>query len=180
MTQFTKSFIWRYIVYSLILGLVLLIFQSIIIGILSQVMSIESNKLFFVILAITTAVLGAYITYFIAYKVIGAVSKKGCYDYPKDPEKWFKNFTVIMIALDIVSSVFSYIRWKKQLKESYAKLDLYVDLYGEMISEKVEQTRDAMSSLNITLIICMILQNIVGIAMLLMLVPKLKKKYNEG
>lgn len=108
---------------------------------------------------------------------IGIISKKGCYDYPMDSDKWFRNFSIINIGINIISTIISFIQWRGKVAEQNAKLDSYAD--KTYLAEAVERSRQQISSLNTTLIICLIIENVIGAAILFLLLPKLKKRYNE-
>lgn len=176
MTQFTKSFIWRFILDVIILGFFARILQRVFLANLPR--NIENYLTpFLIIEAIVVSVISMLFICFITYWNIGVVSNKGCYDYPKDSDKWFRNFAFINIGLNLISTIISFIQWREKVAEQNDRLDRYAE--NAYLTEAVEQTRQQISSLNITLIICLIIENVIGIAILFLLLPKLKKRYNE-
>ena len=132
---------------------------------------------FLVIEAIVVSAISMLFICFITYWNIGVISKKGCYDYPMDSDKWFRNFAIIIAAINLISTIVSFIQWKNNLSAQYSKLDEYAS--NAYITERVEQTRQKLISLNTTLVICLVIENVIGIAILIILLPKIKQKYNE-
>ena len=132
---------------------------------------------FLVIEAIVVSAISMLFICFITYWNIGVISKKGCYDYPMDSDKWFRNFAIIIAAINLISTIVSFIQWKNNLSAQYSKLDEYAS--NAYLTERVEQTRQKLISLNTTLVICLVIENVIGIAILIILLPKIKQKYNE-
>ena len=89
MSQFTKSFLWRFILDIILLGIFVRILQSVILAILSRSMETYSTP-FLVIEAIVVSAISMLFICFITYWNIGVISKKGCNDYPTDSDKWFR------------------------------------------------------------------------------------------
>lgn len=89
MTQFTKSFLWRFILDIILLGIFVRLLQNIILAILSRSMETYSTP-FLIIEAVVVSVISMLFICFITYWNIGVISKKGCYDYPNDSDKWFR------------------------------------------------------------------------------------------
>lgn len=89
MTQFTKSFLWRFILDIILLGIFVRLMQNIILAILSRSMETYSTP-FLVIEAVVVSVISMLFICFITYWNIGVISKKGCNDYPTDSDKWFR------------------------------------------------------------------------------------------
>ena len=108
---------------------------------------------------------------------IKVIANKGCYDYPLDSDKWFRNFAIIIAAINLISTIVSFIQWKNNLTAQYSKLDEYAS--NAYLTERVEQTKQKLISLNTTLVICLVIENVIGIAILIILLPKIKQKYNE-
>lgn len=177
MTGFTKSFLWRFILDIIILGFFVRLLQNIILTILSNTMETYS-KVFLIIEAVVVSAISMLFVCFITYWNIGVVSKKGCYDYPRDSDKWFRNFSMIIIGINLISTIISFIQLRGKVAEQNARLDRYAE--KTYLTEAVEQSRQQISSLNTTLIICLIIENVIGVAILLLLLPKLKKRYNES
>lgn len=132
---------------------------------------------FLIIEAIVVSAISMLFVCFITYWNIGVVSKKGCSDYPTDSDKWFRNFSMIIIGINLISTIISFIQWRGKVAEQNAKLDRYTE--KTYLTEAVERSRQQISSLNTTLIICLIIENVIGVAILFLLLPKLKKRYNE-
>lgn len=176
MTGFTKSFLWRFILDIIILGIFVRLLQTVILAILSRSMETYSTP-FLIIEAIVVSAISMLFICFITYWNIGVISKKGCYDYPNDSDKWFRNFAFINIGINLISTIISFIQWRGKVAEQSARLDRYAE--NTYLTEAVERSRQQISSLNITLIICLIIENVIGIAILFLLLPKLKKRYNE-
>lgn len=176
MTKFTKSFLWRIILDIILLGIFVGFCQNIIFTITSRFISTYSTT-FLVIEAIVVSAISMLFICFITYWNIGVISKKGCYDYPMDSDKWFRNFAFINIGINLISTIISFIQWRGNVAEQNARLDRYAE--NTYLTEAVEQSRQQISSLNTTLIICLIIENVIGIAILFLLLPKLKKRYNE-
>lgn len=176
MTQFTKSFLWRFVLDVIILGIFVRILLNIILAVMSKIIETYSVP-FLIIEAVVVSVLSMLFICFITYWNIGVISNKGCYDYPMDSDKWFRNFSIIIIGINLISTIISFIQWRGKVAEQNARLDRYAE--NAYLTEAVEQTRQQISSLNITLIICLIIENVIGIAILFLLLPKLKKRYNE-
>lgn len=176
MTQFTKSFIWRFILDVIILGFFARILQRVFLANLPR--NIENYLTpFLIIEAIVVSVISMLFICFITYWNIGVVSNKGCYDYPKDSDKWFRNFAFINIGLNLISTIISFIQWREKVAEQNDRIDWYAE--NTYLTEAVENSRQQISSLNTTMIICFIIQNVIGIAILFLLLPKLKKRYKE-
>ncbi|MBR1723902.1 MAG: hypothetical protein IJ723_02630, partial [Ruminococcus sp.] len=78
----------------------------------------------------------------------------------------------------VVSSVINYLQWRSQVKEKFSGVMDYVDSYSKYIdtSSVSDGIKDAIASANRTLIVCLILQNVVGIAILYFMLPRLKNK----
>ena len=89
MTQFTKSFLWRFILDIILLGIFVSLMQNIILAILSRSMETYSTP-FLVIEAVVVSAMSMLFICFITYWNIGVISKKGCNDYPTDSDKWFR------------------------------------------------------------------------------------------
>ena len=89
MTQFTKSFLWRFILDIFLLGIFVRLMQNIILAILSRSMETYSTP-FLVIEAVVVSAISMLFICFITYWNIGVISKKGCNDYPTDSDKWFR------------------------------------------------------------------------------------------
>ena len=96
MSQFTKSFLWRFILDIILLGIFVRLMQNIILAILSRSMETYSTP-FLIIEAVVVSAISMLFICFITYWNIGVISKKGCYDYPMDSDKWFRNFAIINI-----------------------------------------------------------------------------------
>lgn len=176
MSQFTKSFLWRFILDIILLGIFVRLLQSVILAILSRSMETYSTP-FLVIEAIVVSAISMLFICFITYWNIGVISKKGCYDYPMDSDKWFRNFAFINIGINLISTTISFIQWRENVAEQNARLDKYAE--NTYLTEAVEQSRQQISSMNTTLIICLIIENVIGIVILFLLLPKLKNRYNE-
>lgn len=176
MTQFTKSFLWRFILDIILLGIFVRLLQSVILAVLSRSMNLYSTS-FLIIEAVVVSAISMLFVCFITYWNIGVISKKGCYDYPMDSDKWFRFFSIIIIGINLISTIISFIQWREKVAEQNARLDRYAE--NTYLTEAVEQSRQQISSLNTTLIICLIIENVVGVAILFLLLPKLKKRYNE-
>lgn len=176
MTSFTKSFIWRFILDIILLGFLVRILQSIVLGIMSRL--IESTSAIFLISeAIIVSSLSMLFICLITSWNIKVIANKGCYDYPLDSDKWFRNFAIIIAAINLISTIVSFIQWKNNLTAQYSKLDEYAS--NAYLTERVEQTKQKLISLNTTLVICLVIENVIGIAILIILLPKIKQKYNE-
>lgn len=89
MTQFTKSFLWRFILDIILLGIFVRLMQNIILAILSRSMETYSTP-FLVIEAVVVSAISMLFICFITYWNIGVISKKGCNYYPTDSDKWFR------------------------------------------------------------------------------------------
>ena len=89
MTKFTKSFLWRFILDIILLGIFVRLMQNIILAILSRSMETYSTP-FLVIEAVVVSAISMLFICFITYWNIGVISKKGCNDYPTDSDKWFR------------------------------------------------------------------------------------------
>ena len=89
MTQFTKSFLWRFILDIILLGIFVRLMQNIILAILSRSMETYSTP-FLVIEAVVVSAISMLFICFITYWNIGVISKKGCNDYPTDSDKWLR------------------------------------------------------------------------------------------
>ena len=176
MTGFTKSFLWRFILDIILLGTFVRFCQNIILTITSRFISTYSTP-FLIFEAVVVSVISMLFICFITYWNIGVISKKGCYDYPMDSDKWFRNFAFINIGINLISTIISFIQWRENVAEQNARLDRYAE--NTYLTEAVEQSRQQISSLNTTLIICLIIENVIGIVILFLLLPKLKKRYNE-
>lgn len=159
MSQFTKSFLWRFILDIILLGIFVRLMQNIILAILSRSMETYSTP-FLVIEAIVVSAISMLFICFITYWNIGVISKKGCYDYPNDSDKWFRNFAFINIGINLITTVISFIQWRGKVAEQNSRLDRYAE--NAYLTEAVEQTRQQISSLNTTLIICLIIENVKG------------------
>lgn len=96
MTGFTKSFLWRFILDIIILGIFVRLLQTVILAILSRSMETYSTP-FLIIEAVVVSAISMLFICFLTYWNIGVISKKGCYDYPMDSDKWFSNFAIINI-----------------------------------------------------------------------------------
>ncbi len=176
MTQFTKSFIWRFIVYSLGFGLIAFIVCRLISVWVSRSFGAD-NMVPLYITAILSSLVYSFLMIFVANKTIGVISKKGCYSYPEDERKWFRNFAVIIIGLNILSSLYSFMQWRSNVA-SYAKK--MSDLELKYSTELVAGYTEVVSKYNINLIIMLILQNVIGIAIILFFTPKLIQKYRNS
>ena len=86
MTQFTKSFLWRFILDIILLGIFVRLLQSVILAILSRSMETYSTPF----LVIEAIVVSAISMLFICFITFGVISKKGCNDYLTDSDKWFR------------------------------------------------------------------------------------------
>lgn len=176
MTQFTKSFLWRFILDLILIGFFARILQALILAVLSRFMETPSVP-FLIIEAVVISSIDMLLICFIANWNIKVIAKKGCYDYPQDHDKWFRNFAIIIAAINLISTIVSFIQWKNKLSAQYSKLDEYAS--NAYLTERVEQTKQELSSLNTTLVICLVIENVIGIAILIILLPKIKQKYNE-
>ena len=78
MTKFTKSFLWRFILDIILLGIFVRFFQNIILTITSRFISTYSTP-FLVIEAIVVSAISMLFICFITYWNIGVISKKDCY-----------------------------------------------------------------------------------------------------
>lgn len=96
MTKFTKSFLWRFILDIILLGIFVRFCQIIILTITSRFISTYSTP-FLLIEAVVVSAISMLFICFLTYWNIGVISKKGCYDYPNDSDKWFRNFAIINI-----------------------------------------------------------------------------------
>ena len=159
MSQFTKSFIWRFILDIILLGIFVRLLQNIILAILSRSMETYSTP-FLIIEAVVVSAISMLFICFLTYWNIGVISKKGCYDYPNDSDKWFRNFAFINIGINLITTVISFIQWRGKVAEQNSRLDRYAE--NAYLTEAVEQTRQQISSLNTTLIICLIIENVKG------------------
>lgn len=144
MTQFTKSFLWRFILDIILLGIFVRILQNIILAILSRSMETYSTP-FLIIEAVVVSAISMLFICFITYWNIGVISKKGCYDYPMDSDKWFRNFAIINIAINLISTIISFIQWMGKVAEQNARLDRYAE--NTYLTEAVEQSRQQISSI---------------------------------
>ena len=176
MTSFTKSFIWRFILEIILLGFLVRILQSIVLGIMSRFME-STSAIFLISEAIIVSSLSMLFICLITSWNIKVIANKGCYDYPLDSDKWFRNFAIIIAAINLISTIVSFIQWKNNLTVQYSKLDEYAS--NAYLTERVEQTKQKLISLNTTLVICLVIENVIGIAILIILLPKIKQKYNE-
>ena len=176
MTSFTKSFIWRFILEIILLGFLVRILQSIVLGIMSRFME-STSAIFLISEAIIVSSLSMLFICLITSWNIKVIANKGCYDYPLDSDKWFRNFAIIIAAINLISTIVSFIQWKNNLTTQYSKLDEYAS--NAYLTERVEQTKQKLISLNTTLVICLVIENVIGIAILIILLPKIKQKYNE-
>lgn len=176
MTSFTKSFIWRFILDIILLGFLVRILQSIVLGIMSRFME-STSAIFLISEAIIVSSLSMLFICLITSWNIKVIANKGCYDYPLDSDKWFRNFAIIIAAINLISTIVSFIQWKNNLTAQYSKLDEYAS--NAYLTERVEQTKQKLISLNTTLVICLVIENVIGIAILIILLPKIKQKYNE-
>lgn len=122
MSQFTKSFLWRFILDIILLGIFVRLLQSVILAILSRSMETYSTP-FLVIEAVVVSTISMLFIWFITYWNIGVISKKGCYDYPMDSDKWFRNFAFINIGINLISTIISFIQWRGNVAEQNARLD---------------------------------------------------------
>lgn len=172
MTQFTKAFLWRFILDIILLGIFVRLLQSVILAVLSRTMNLYSTS-FLIIEAVVVSAISMLFVCFITYWNISVISKKVCYDYPMDSDKWFRNFSMINIGINLISTIISFIQRREKVAEQNAKLDRYAE--KTYLTEAVEQSRQQISSLNTTLIICLIIENVIGVAILFLLLPKLKK-----
>lgn len=163
MSQFTKSFLWRFILDIILLGIFVRFCQNIILTIASRFISTYSTP-FLIIEAVVVSAISMLFICFITYWNIGIISKKGCYDYPMDSDKWFRNFSMIIIGINLISTIISFIQWRGKVAEQNARLDTYEE--NTYLTEAVEHSRQQLSSLNTTLIICLIIENLIGIAIL--------------
>ena len=89
MTWFTKSFLWRFILDIILLGIFVRLMQNIILAILSRSMETYSTP-FLIIEAVVVSAISMLFICFITYWNIGVISNKGCNDYPTDSDKWFR------------------------------------------------------------------------------------------
>ena len=96
MTGFTKSFLWRFILDIIILGIFVRLLQTVILAILSRSMETYSTP-FLIIEAVVVSAISMLFICFLTYWNIGVFTKKGCYDYPMDSDKWFRNIAIINI-----------------------------------------------------------------------------------
>ena len=159
MSQFTKSFLWRFILDIILLGIFVRFCQIIILTITSRLISTYSTP-FLLIEAVVVSAISMLFICFLTYWNIGVISKKGCYDYPNDSDKWFRNFAFINIGINLITTVISFIQWRGKVAEQNSRLDRYAE--NAYLTEAVEQTRQQISSLNTTLIICLIIENVKG------------------
>ena len=81
MTGFTKSFLWRFILDIIILGIFVRLLQTVILAILSRSMETYSTP-FLIIEAVVVSAISMLFICFLTYWNIGVISKNGCYDYP--------------------------------------------------------------------------------------------------
>lgn len=176
MTQFTKSFLWRFILDIVLLGFFVRILQSIVLAVLSRFMDSYSIP-FFIVEAVVVSALSMLFICFIASWNIKVIANKGCYDYPQDSDKWFRNFAIINIAINLISTIISFAQWRSNITAQYSRLDRHAD--NVFLTEAVEQAKHELSKMNTTLIICLIIENVIGIVILYLLLPKLKQRYNE-
>ncbi len=144
MTQFTKSFLWRFILDIILLGIFVRLLQNIILAILSRSMETYSTP-FLIIEAVVVSVISMLFICFITYWNIGVISKKGCYDYPMDSDKWFRNFAFINIGINLISTIISFIQWRGNVAEQNARLDHYAE--NTYFTEAVERSRRQISSI---------------------------------
>ncbi len=151
MSQFTKSFLWRFILDIILLGIFVRLMQNIILAILSRSMETYSTP-FLVIEAVVVSVISMLFICFITYWNIGVISKKGCYDYPMDSDKWFRNFAFINIGINLISTIISFIQWRENVAEQNARLDKYAE--NTYLTEAVEQSRQQISSIWILARLC--------------------------
>ena len=144
MTQFTKSFLWRFILDIILLGIFVRFCQNIILTMTSRFISTYSTP-FLVIEAVVVSVISMLFICFITYWNIGVISKKGCYDYPMDSDIWFRNFAIINIAINLISTIISFIQWMGKVAEQNARLDHYAE--NTYFTEAVERYRRQISSI---------------------------------
>ena len=144
MTWFTKSFLWRFILDIILLGIFVRFCQNIILTITSRFISTYST-LFLVIEAIVVSAISMLFICFITYWNIGVISKKGCYDYPMDSDKWFRNFAFINIGINLISTIISFIQWRENVAEQNARLDRYAE--NTYFTEAAERSRRQISSI---------------------------------
>lgn len=144
MSQFTKSFLWRFILDIILLGIFVRLLQSVILAILSRSMETYSTP-FLIIEAIVVSAISMLFICFITYWNIGVISKKGCYDYPMDSDKWFRNFAFINIGINLISTIISFIQWRENVAEQNARLDKYAE--NTYLTEAVERSRRQISSI---------------------------------
>lgn len=144
MTKFTKSFLWRFILDIILLGIFVRFCQNIILTITSRFISTYSTP-FLVIEAIVVSAISMLFICFITYWNIGVISKKGCYDYPMDSDKWFRNFAFINIGINLISTIISFIQWRGNVAEQNARLDRYAE--KTYLTEAVERTRSGRNQL---------------------------------
>lgn len=177
MTQFTKSFLWRFILDLILIGFFARILQALILAVLSRFMETPSVP-FLIIEAVVISSIDMLLICFIANWNIKVIAKKGCYDYPQDHDKWFKCFAFINIGINLVFSLILFFQWREQIAEQYNRLNEFNSTI--YLSDKVEQLKQELTQLNVTVIICLVLENIIGAAILFILLPKLKKTYDES
>ena len=144
MTWFTKSFLWRFILDIILLGIFVRFCQNIILTITSRFISTYSTP-FLIIEAVVVSVISMLFICFITYWNIGVISKKGCYDYPMDSDKWFRNFAFINIGINLISTIISFIQWRENVAEQNARLDKYAE--NTYLTEAVERSRRQISSI---------------------------------
>lgn len=75
MSQFTKSFLWRFILDIILLGILVRLMQNIILAILSRSMETYSTP-FLIIEAVVVSVISMLFICFITYWNIGVISNK--------------------------------------------------------------------------------------------------------
>ncbi len=177
MTQFTKSFIWRFILDILLLGFVVRIVTNVLMLGASRFLDSYSAP-YLVIKAVISAALSMLFICYITNWNIDVIDRKGCMEFPNDTDKWFRNFSLTIIGVNVVSSMINYLQWRSQVKEKLGSMMDYVDSYSKYIdtSSVSDGIKDAIASANRTLIVCLILQNVVGIAILYFMLPRLKNK----
>lgn len=144
MTKFAKSFLWRFILDIILLGIFVRFCQNIILTITSRFISTYSTP-FLIIEAVVVSVISMLFICFITYWNIGVISKKGCYDYPMDSDKQFRNFAFINIGINLISTIITFIQWRGKVAEQNARLDHYVE--NTYFTEAVERSRRQISSI---------------------------------
>lgn len=182
MTQFTKAFVWRFV-------LLLFIVQILVGGFLEWIVSgVEEATFwmvpFFVPYAVMAAVIDALVVFLVAGRCFEKVSNTYCYEYPKQPDKWFRNFVLIICAERVIIAVIMFVQAMINISSS-GKPELITqevinDIYNDTGIALVSQPWwEVISHIELRIIACYAIQIIVWATVMYLLLNRLKTKYNE-